>query len=171
MHVVWTIQNPFNRDDELFWVAIKNLSIETYHICIPSFFSGEIEVGIILTLWTGWIIKRFAIWTGTPCSFWTLFCINDSYKSTQKWNWFKTFVARHWRSCINSETLKIPNKSAKKNNKSTNQIHFQKQQAVIDFDFQNDFIAKCVKDVTNIWIKVSIKDELIKIKTDLLLGK
>ena len=29
-------------------------------------------------------------------------------------------------SCINSETLKIPNKSAKENKKAVYQIHFQK---------------------------------------------
>ena len=45
---------------------------------------------------------------------------------------------------------------------------FKKQQAVIDFDFQMPNVSKCYKKVS---IKVSIKDELVKIETYLLLGK
>ena len=69
-------------------------------------------------------------------------------------------------SCINSETLKIPNKSAKENKKKQYiKFIFKKQQAVIDFDFQMPNVSKCYKKV-----KVSII-VLVKIKTYLLLGK
>ena len=48
-------------------------------------------------------------------------------------------------SCINSETSKIPHKGAKENKKASNLFFFLNQKAVSDFNFQNSFIAKCVK--------------------------